>query len=36
VVLSCLTTMIMLIVAVWESISLGSGKTETQSDATSA
>jgi low temperature requirement protein LtrA len=36
VVLSCLTTMIMLIVAVWESISLGSGKTESQSDATSA
>jgi low temperature requirement protein LtrA len=36
VVLSCLTTTIMLIVAVWESISLGSGKTESQSDATSA
>jgi low temperature requirement protein LtrA len=36
VMLSCLTTAIMLIVAIWESISLGSGKTESQSDAASA
>jgi low temperature requirement protein LtrA len=36
VVLSCLTTAIMLIVAIWESISLNSGPSESQSDATSA
>jgi low temperature requirement protein LtrA len=34
--LSILTTGIMVIVAIWESISLGSGATESQSDATSA
>jgi hypothetical protein len=41
VVLSCLTTAIMLVVAIWESISLRSGPGESeaeraQSDATSA
>jgi low temperature requirement protein LtrA len=34
-VLSALTTAVMLIVAVWESISLGSGKTEPQSESQS-
>ena len=34
--LSILTTAIMVIVAIWESISLGSDAAESQSDATSA
>jgi low temperature requirement protein LtrA len=36
VMLSCLTTAIMLIVAIWESVSLSSGASKPQSDAASA